>query len=126
RFKPATGGMGELAEPLFAQLPEGFGSHSFSKRSMIAIPLARAVKRLQKEISTLNGLQEDRTLLLTSHSCTEGGTQARQHTGTQQKVLEFFRLHVKHFGHEIASNGAMTTTKRRKQVFDLLLRDFLL
>ncbi len=82
-------------------------SQQIGKQVMIAIPLADFVQGHDEEIGTLKSEQDHVALFLSGDSVTQGGRKPLQHRGFQQEILDFDRLSLKDFIHQIIENVAI-------------------
>src|SRR6266536_3065353 len=81
----------------FTKPLSGLGLHSLGEERVIAIPLPKAIERLQKQISVLHCFEELLTLVLPKHGITERSGQTIEYACLEQKDLERFRLGCQHF-----------------------------
>src|SRR6266536_5689674 len=90
---------------------------------MIAIPLPRAIERLQEETRVLHCFEQVLALVTVTlgDTVTEQTGQATEHTHLEQKDLERFRLRKEHFSHEELLHMPVAAGEGREILLDLRL-----
>ncbi len=96
------------------------GGEYVGKEMVVAKPVARAIQRYDKEVASLQAIQQRGAVALAGYGIAERAAQAVENRGLEQKRAHAFRLPLQNFFNQIVHDVPVVAGKSSDEVGNVL------